>query len=149
MFRVAKPPTHSEKYRAHIASPEWDAIRKAALKRSGYSCALCGRGIAELRRKGLHLEVHHKHYRNLGHEQPEDLTVLCAGRGGCHSLADQARRAANGRPANGHAPSKHRRGRARRRRRKSRLMRELRVVWLFLGGAGLLKIAALVLPHAG
>jgi 5-methylcytosine-specific restriction endonuclease McrA len=135
-------PTHSEKYKAHIASPEWARIRKGALERAGNSCALCGRGIKDLRRKGLHLEVHHKHYRNLGREQPEDLTVLCAGRGGCHSLADEVRRAAAGRkPAA--------RGRARRRRSRggSGLVRELRPVWLFLVGAGVLKIAAVVLPH--
>lgn len=72
---------HSAQYRAHLASPQWEAIRKAALARAGHSCAYC-----DSRKR---LEVHHKHYRNLGHEQPEDLTVLCDN---CHKAADRQRR---------------------------------------------------------
>lgn len=139
MVAKVRRSTHSAQYRAHIASPEWARIRRAALERSGYCCALCGRSKQTLRMHGMHLEVHHRTYVRLGHELPEDLTVLCAGgRGGCHALADAQRRAANGtRPA-------RRRGR---KRRLPRPLRDLRNAALGLGSViVLLKLAAVTLP---
>lgn len=91
-----KRSAHSEAYRAHLASPEWQRIRTAALERAKHRCAYCG-WTEQDGPKGRHLEVHHNSYANLGAEQPEDLTVLCAGRAGCHTAADRQRRAANGR----------------------------------------------------
>lgn len=132
---------HSAKYKAHLRSPEWAAIRKAALVRARYRCQLCGLPLAKLRRLGRHLEVHHNNYENLGHEQPEDLVVLCAGgTGACHAVADAQRRS-------------HSRARARRRsrrhgRRRRRRLGVLRLPVLFLVCAGMLKIAAVVLPAA-
>lgn len=142
----SRRPTHSAQYRAHIASPEWDRIRAGALQRSGYSCDLCGRNRDALRRIGRHLQVHHKHYRNLGRERPEDLAVLCAGgRGGCHALADAQRRAANGTTR---APARKHRSRRGRRRRVSAPVRALLTpVGIFLTAAGGLKLCAIILPR--
>jgi hypothetical protein len=91
--------------------------------------------------RGRHLEVHHNNYARLGHEQPEDLTVLCAGgRGGCHAAADRQRRLAAGR--------RPKTKRKRRRRQLSRPLRELRAVAAVLVFSfGGLKLAAIVLPH--
>lgn len=142
MTLLSRAPDHSAKYKAHIASPEWRAIRKAALERAHYRCQLCGLPLARLKRLGRHLEVHHNNYENLGHEQPEDLVVLCAGgTGACHAVADEQRRS--------HSRAKARRRsqrRSRRRRRKS--LGVLRLPVYFVVFAGLLKIAALVLPAA-
>jgi hypothetical protein len=131
---------HSAAYKAHLASPEWRAIRKAALVRAGYRCAFCGLSQGQVRRRGRHLEVHHNSYENLGHERPQDLTVLCAGRGGCHAAADRQRRAqVRGR----------KRKAVRRRRRRGRIakpFRDLLAVVFVLGAVFIgLHIAALVL----
>lgn len=135
---------HSAEYRAHIASKEWrTVIRPAALERANHRCAFCGLGVKKLRTMGRHLEVHHNNYSSLGHEQPEDLTVLCAGgSGACHALADRQRRAAAGRK-----PTRTRRTRSRRRRKRSRTMRAFvfPFAWFVTALAGL-KVAAIVLP---
>lgn len=139
----SRRPAHSAQYKAHLRSPEWARIRRDALERAGYRCAYCGQTKAKLRTLGRHLEVHHSSYRNLGHEQPEDLTVLCAGgRGGCHAAADRQRRAGAGQ-----RPAKGRRGRRRSRGHRNGPLRDLRrVVLIFVGTAGCLKVAAIVLP---
>jgi hypothetical protein len=132
--------SHSVEYRRHLASPEWRAIRNQALARAGERCAFCGLHKNKLRMLGRHLEVHHNSYANLGHEQPQDLTVLCAGRGGCHTAADRQRRLAAGR-----------RPKAKRKRSRWRLskpLREVRAVVLILVGFPVgLKVAAVVLPY--
>lgn len=87
-------------YRTYIRSDEWKLRRVAALhratRRDGYvpqpRCEVCGRAgyphknsgssldYRERRFRVEHsngLEVHHLHYRNLGHEEPADLMVLC------------------------------------------------------------------------
>jgi 5-methylcytosine-specific restriction endonuclease McrA len=142
----ARRPTHSARYKAHLRSPEWARIRRAALERAGYRCAFCGLSKAKLRRLGRHLEVHHNDYANLGNERPEDLTVLCAGgRGGCHALADAQRRAANGTTR---APAR-KRSRGRRRRRGSKARRAFTVpVGIFLFAYAGIALAGAVLPHA-
>lgn len=117
---------HSAQYRAHIASPEWRLIRKAALARAGYRCQLCN--------ASHRLEVHHRTYVNLGHEHPEDLTVLCDD---CHKLADRQRRART-RPA---------RQTRRRKRRLPKPLRDLRFAAFTFGGVFVgLKIVAVALP---
>jgi 5-methylcytosine-specific restriction endonuclease McrA len=129
---------HSARYHAHLQSPEWARIRKAALERAGYRCALCGLHKSRLWKIGRHLEVHHNTYVNLGHERPEDLTVLCAGgHGACHSLADQARR----------SHTQRARTKRKRRRRTPKVLRDLRAVALTLSGSLIaLKILSLTLP---
>jgi 5-methylcytosine-specific restriction endonuclease McrA len=130
--------THSAEYRRHLASPEWAAIRKQALERAGDRCQMCNRPVA----KGRPLHVHHRTYVNLGHELPEDLIVLCAGKGGCHHAADAQRRLATGTK-----PPAKKRKRSRRRRRGGPL-REMRRIFVVLGSAyGGLWLASIVLPH--
>jgi len=61
-------------YQEYLQSPEWDATRKAALKRAHYRCQLCN--------SNGQLHVHHKTYERLGTEYTSDLIVLCRG---CHA----------------------------------------------------------------
>jgi len=69
-------------YDAYIHSPAWDRRRRAAIRAAGNRCENCGRGERVL-------QVHHKHYKTLGHERPQDLEVLCLD---CHPIADAARK---------------------------------------------------------
>lgn len=69
-----------EAYARYIRSPEWAEKRAYALSRSGGKCQRCTHKTG--------LEVHHRHYRSLGNEQPEDLEVLCKA---CHQQADRER----------------------------------------------------------
>ena len=66
-------------YYTYIASPEWHAKAEAAKKRVGYRCQVCNIG----RDEGAILDAHHRTYERLGHERPEDITVLCRD---CHEL---------------------------------------------------------------
>jgi 5-methylcytosine-specific restriction endonuclease McrA len=70
----------SWEYDAYLASAAWQRVRVAALVRARWRCERCGR-LAD--------DVHHRTYRRLGHERPEDVEVLCAD---CHALADAERR---------------------------------------------------------
>ena len=63
----------------HPRPAHWDAIRNQALERDGHQCRDCDAqegdvfpGYGKVR-----LEVHHRHYRNWGHELLDDVTVLC------------------------------------------------------------------------
>jgi hypothetical protein len=146
MSILARRPKHSAQYKAHLRSPAWARIRAAALARAGYRCAFCGQDRNELRRIGRHLEVHHNSYERLGHEHPEDLTVLCAGgKGGCHAAADAQRRAANGtrQPATRPRRRKHRRRGHKRARRA--FTTPLGIIALAYGG---ISLAGVLLPHA-
>lgn len=64
-----------EKYARYLVSDEWKAIRQEALERAKHRCQICN--------GDSNLQVHHRYYRGLGKEQPEDLTVLCEE---CHKL---------------------------------------------------------------
>ena len=59
----------SKDYHAWIESDAWREIRDKTIDRADHTCERCG--------EQRWLQVHHKHYRSLGHEQPEDLEVLC------------------------------------------------------------------------
>jgi hypothetical protein len=90
----------SETYHEYIQTDAWKARRRTALERSvdrtsrvrSPRCEVCGRfgtrhknprsSLDSRERRfrvdgsnGLH--VHHVTYRNLGHEEPNDLIVLC------------------------------------------------------------------------
>jgi 5-methylcytosine-specific restriction endonuclease McrA len=71
-------------YARYINSAEWRARRQPALDRALGVCERC-------RCTPLWLEVHHKHYRTLGAEVPDDLEALC---NECHEQADRERIAA-------------------------------------------------------
>ena len=70
-------------YKSYLNSSKWKAKRDAKLKQAGYKCEKCG--VSKYSKK---LEVHHKHYQNLGNEKLSDLIVLCKD---CHEKADVVR----------------------------------------------------------
>lgn len=65
-------------YQDYISSNAWknNPARLTELEASGYRCRTCN-----VSAEGARLEVHHRTYRNLGNERPEDLTTLCSD---CH-----------------------------------------------------------------
>lgn len=66
-------------YPEYLLSPRWQEVRAAALERAGHRCQLC---YSKVR-----LEVHHRTYERLGHEEPDDLIVLCSRCHERHSVA--------------------------------------------------------------
>ncbi len=62
-------------YDAYLKTEHWQKMRTLALDRALQRCQVCNSPDA--------LDVHHRTYDRLGHELPEDLTVLC---GRCHTL---------------------------------------------------------------
>ncbi len=76
-------------YNRYISSHHWrhNPARLAELEASGFRCRVCnddGEG------EGGVIEVHHRTYARLGHEQPGDLTALCST---CHRVVtDHLRR---------------------------------------------------------
>ena len=70
-------PRFSAEYHATLASDHWRWVRGEALRRAGYRCERCGVG-------GPLDAHHHRGYRMLGHERPQDLRMLCRR---CHRRA--------------------------------------------------------------
>lgn len=68
-------------YYTYIRSPEWHKKADAAKLRAGYRCQVCNRPSREVQ-----LDAHHRTYERLGHERPEDITVLCRR---CHELYEK------------------------------------------------------------
>lgn len=64
-----KERTGKEWYREYLKTDHWLELREEALKRAGNRCQVCAY------KKNLH--VHHNTYKNIGHEDLEDLVVLC------------------------------------------------------------------------
>jgi len=73
-------------YAEYLATPHWQATRRAALDYHGRWCRLC-----DAQGNGVKWNIHHRHYNSLGHEAMEDLTVLCED---CHHLYEDAKRGA-------------------------------------------------------
>lgn len=73
---------HSREYEAYIHSLEWYVVKERAIKAARGRCQRCG--------AKRDLQVHHLTYERLGHELPQDLSVLCPD---CHEAADRKRRA--------------------------------------------------------
>ena len=63
-------------YEVYLSSRCWSNFRKFIFAKRGRKCQRCGATKGEM-------HVHHLHYRNLGHENPGDVMVLC---GDCHFL---------------------------------------------------------------
>ena len=77
----------SQAYLAHLQSPYWAELRRDVLARAEGRCEMC-------REKPI-TQVHHLHYRTLGHETLNDVLGLCSR---CHRythglLPSQSRRA--------------------------------------------------------
>ncbi len=67
-------------YREYLATPEWDARRRAAYRRAGYRCQLCGES-------GVELHAHHRGYERRGRPgEDDDLIALCSR---CHKRAHE------------------------------------------------------------
>lgn len=60
---------HSPEYTARIRSAEWQAFKKQIICQRGYQCEAC--------RCKTNIELHHRHYRTIGHERPRDVNLLC------------------------------------------------------------------------
>lgn len=57
-------------YEDYLTSDHWKNTKSERLKLSGYACDICGEDE-------IQLQVHHKHYETLGHEDMDDLATLC------------------------------------------------------------------------
>lgn len=66
-------------YNAYILSDEWKQKREQRLAMDGNKCQVCGAVDG--------LEVHHLTYRNLGHEEMDELITLCRD---CHKKQHKA-----------------------------------------------------------
>ncbi len=63
----------ANEYHQYLESDAWKERRNACLSEHDYQCQICG--CTSWRRP---VDVHHLHYRNVGHEKPEDLAPLCS-----------------------------------------------------------------------
>ena len=80
----AKGQAAKKRYAAYRATPEWQAKREEALRHYGGSCSECKATDG--------LEIHHLHYKTLGHEDVvKDLRVLCRD---CHQKTHDEAKAA-------------------------------------------------------
>lgn len=70
-----------ERYIQHLRSPQWRYFKTRIIAIRGHQCERCGQNFGTL-------ELHHKSYRRFGHEQPEDVELLCKW---CHAFADLER----------------------------------------------------------
>jgi hypothetical protein len=66
---------HTMPYADYLLTPHWQNMRQGALERAQYRCQVCNAS------KSLH--AHHRTYERRGHENQEDLIVLCEN---CHKL---------------------------------------------------------------
>lgn len=62
-------------YAEYLQTPEWQEMRRFALEAAGHRCQVCNSAKS--------LQVHHRTYERRGHEDLQDLTVLCKS---CHEL---------------------------------------------------------------
>lgn len=71
--------TFSQEYVDYIQSEDWKAIAEERKRIDGNKCVLCGRSD--------NLQVHHRSYKNLGHEDVmNDLVTLCQD---CHEFVHE------------------------------------------------------------
>ena len=64
-------------YKSYIQSHEWRERAYQAKERTNYRCQLCNE-----KGDNSSLHAHHRTYKRLGNELPEDITVLCSD---CHA----------------------------------------------------------------
>lgn len=75
----------SPAYRAALASEHWRLLRERCRQETRNRCEACGKPYAP----GRPLELHHLTYERLGHEERDDVILLCLQ---CHEEADYSRR---------------------------------------------------------
>lgn len=66
---IEKENTEKEWYKEYLKTEHWLQLREEALGRAGHRCQVCA--------YKKNLQVHHNTYENIGHEELEDLVVLC------------------------------------------------------------------------
>ena len=71
-IKQKKKPDYLKKYHNYLQSSEWIELRIEMLHFYDYKCARCG-----VKHKHYNLHVHHKTYKNIYNEQPEDLELIC------------------------------------------------------------------------
>lgn len=76
---------HSALYESYMQSAAWAALRDEMIWYADGRCQRC-----DASEDVVILEVHHLTYERLGHEDPDDLEVLCPQ---CHVVADVERAA--------------------------------------------------------
>lgn len=64
-------------YEEYLRTEWWQKIKKAALRRAGFCCQICGA-------RDKPLQVHHLTYERLGTEADKDLQSLCRD---CHKVS--------------------------------------------------------------
>jgi hypothetical protein len=70
--------TYHTNYEKYIRSFHWRIRADWLKKHAGHKCQECGLPDGMfVNRQQVFLNVHHKHYRTLGREQPRDVQVLC------------------------------------------------------------------------
>lgn len=77
-----------EYYREYLKTKQWKFFRQQALDFYGRKCNKC--------ESNLRLEVHHKHYKNLGKEELKDVEILCKN---CHRLHHKRKKLTNPKPS--------------------------------------------------
>lgn len=70
-----------DRYQDRIASADWKTLKHKLVSQRGNRCERCAC-------ESTTLALHHKHYKSLGQELPDDLELLCAD---CHKEADEKR----------------------------------------------------------
>ena len=88
-MRTIRTHCHSPAYRqaVHPNNTHWTQLRWARYREQRGRCAVCHL------RLGFHWELHHRHYRTLGHELLRDVRAVHPGL--CHRSADAWRRASD------------------------------------------------------
>lgn len=74
---------HRPEYQTAIRSSYWKKLKALKLKMTGGRCEACGC-------PSMRPELHHRHYKTLGKEQPGDVMLVCLG---CHDRMDREREA--------------------------------------------------------
>jgi 5-methylcytosine-specific restriction endonuclease McrA len=65
---------NKEEYQVYLQSSAWRSFRRDYILDCGYKCQMCGLSTR-------FLQVHHKTYKNVGNEKPEDVIAICES---CH-----------------------------------------------------------------
>ena len=87
-FETEKDFKMTFEYKIYMKSEPWKVIREMCLIRSGFMCEKCGK-IGKQMGGVDTLHVHHKHYRNFGAEDMDDLMVVCSN---CHKQIHRSKR---------------------------------------------------------
>ena len=80
-FQIGDEKLQSEFYKKYVRSKEWEEKRQQRLEIDGHKCAMCDRPESKCK-DGM--QVHHVHYRDLGHEDVYNSLVCLSP--SCHRM---------------------------------------------------------------